>query len=121
MNDIWSPVSHDGRNAAIDLLSSRLRTPLVAKLPMMPYWLFSSNLTPEEDSSFYDTLLYYVNFETIATPQIATAFALGSLSTIGAIALHMRYFKRIPTSDWVCYWPADSRAVNISKSRCIPN
>ncbi|KAF8503878.1 hypothetical protein JB92DRAFT_2739261 [Gautieria morchelliformis] len=42
-----------------------------------------------------------MKIKSFATPQVATAFALGSLSTVGVIALRTRCFKRIPTSDWV--------------------
>jgi hypothetical protein len=44
-----------------------------------------------------------LDLQALATPHVAAAFALGSLSTVGVIALHTRYFKRIPNSDWVSY------------------
>ncbi|KAF8588123.1 SNase-domain-containing protein [Ramaria rubella] len=76
----------------------------MTSMPKQGRWFTSSEVKPEEKTSFKDSLDYFTqhfNFDVFATPQVVVAFALGSLSTVGAVALQSRYFKRIPTSEWV--------------------
>ena len=58
----------------------------------------------DTSSSIYKSLRSCVpdlNFGNAAIPQLAAVFAMGSLTTVSVVALCTRYFKRIPTSDWV--------------------
>ena len=77
---------------------------MASPTPNRSTWFSSPKPATPDPNCIYKSLSLYVpdlNFENFATPEVATAFAIGSLTTVGVVALSTRYFKRIPTSDWV--------------------